>query len=48
MDKLQIKLTDNIVKNIQTMAPYLTKRQQYIVFGMILAQVGDKKEVKKL
>lgn len=47
MKKLNIKLTGNTVKNIQTMAPYLTKRQQYIVLGMILAQIGDKEVAKE-
>lgn len=42
MEKEKLILTDDVTKNIQKMAPLLTERQQYIVFGMILAQVGDK------
>lgn len=47
MKKEEIKLTDNPVKNIQLMAPYLTEKQQYIVLGMALAAQTQVEESKQ-
>lgn len=34
-----IRLTGNTLDNIKKMAPHLTKKQQHIVFGMVLGMV---------
>lgn len=41
-NRVEIELTDNPIVNIQMMAPMLSEKQQYMVLGMILAQVGSK------
>lgn len=43
-NRVEIELSDNPVANIQMMAPMLSEKQQYMVLGMILAQVGNKKQ----
>lgn len=35
----EIKLTENTLDNIKKMAPRLTRKQQHVVFGMILGLV---------
>lgn len=45
-EKTEIRLTDNPLENIKIMAPHLSRKQQYIVLGMILAQL-DKAEISK-
>ncbi len=35
----EIKLTENTLENIKKMAPRLTRKQQHVVFGMILGLV---------
>lgn len=48
MFKEDIKLTKDPVKNIQTMAPYLTEKEQYMVMGMLLAGRTEPKNKKTL
>ena len=53
----EIKLTENTLDNIKKMAPRLTRKQQHVVFGMILGLVtqneadqkgrGDTQEILK-
>lgn len=44
MKKEELKLTDNPIKNMQLMAPYLNEKEQYIIFGMALASQLNMKE----
>lgn len=42
----EIHLSDNVVENIQKMAPYLTKKQQHIAFGLLLGLMSDNEKEK--
>lgn len=47
MRNTDIKLTGNMVENIQLMAPHMTERQQYIIFGMLLTNAWGRADDKK-
>ena len=44
MPEKNICLTGNTLENIQKMSPLLTNEEQYITFGMILAQVMESRK----
>lgn len=44
--KEQIRLTDSPLANIIIMAPYLSEKQQYITFGMIMGLATENETVK--
>ncbi len=43
----EIKLTENTLDNIKKMAPRLTRKQQHVVFGMILGLVTQNEANQK-
>ncbi len=43
----EIKLTENTLDNIKKMAPRLTRKQQHVVFGMILGLVTQNEAEQK-
>mgnify|MGYP005768924153 FL=1 len=48
MDNAKIKLTGNTLENIKTMAPHLSKKQQQVVYGMILGMTVQNEVDRKL
>lgn len=40
-EKKELKLTNSVVTNIQLMAPYLSRKQQYILYGRLLEMMKD-------
>lgn len=45
-NRKEIKLTDDPLENIKTMAPYLSEKQQYVTLGMIMLMVTESENVK--
>lgn len=48
MDNAKIKLTGNTLENIKKMAPHLSKKQQQVVYGMILGMTVQNETDRKL
>ena len=48
MDNAKIKLTGNTLENIKKMAPHLSKKQQQVVYGMILGMTVQNEVDRKL
>ena len=48
MNNAKIKLTGNTLENIKKMAPHLSKKQQQVVYGMILGMTVQNETDRKL
>ncbi len=48
MDNAKIKLTGNTLENIKKMAPHLSKKQQQVVYGMILGMTVQNEADRKI
>lgn len=48
MNNAKIKLTGDTLENIKKMAPHLSKKQQQVVYGMILGMTVQNEADKKI
>ena len=48
MNNAKIELTDDTLENIKKMAPHLSKKQQQVVYGMILGMTVQNETDRKL
>ena len=48
MDNAKIKLTGTTLDNIKKMAPHLSKKQQQVVYGMILGMTVQNEADRKI